>query len=163
MNSISALDAVAVFTFDGCTNFTDHSSNRHQVVRGDVSFDDGILGEPSGSIAFSGDRASDLSIASGNSLDTTYSLTVVMNVYLEKSGPIINWGSEDGVGLYYDSGKLTFFMKERGEPFSFRDSMEVSNLKKKTWYHIAATYDYNTGKAFLYVGKLLEISIISES
>ena len=104
-----------------------------------------------GATMFTGAAESQVKVENSTKLDTTYSLSVFLNVYVEGSGSIVNYGTNRGVGLYYDktNGEIVFHVVKRGTT-DVIDELKAK-VEPKKWYHVGGTYDYNTGKAYLYV------------
>ena len=102
---------MAIFTFDLCKRIEDQSASsiQSEAADDDVIFGAGPIGQADGAVEFS-DAATKQVVLTGNGkLDTSYSITVSMNVYLQDTGPIINWGDEVGFGFFYEApSKLSF-------------------------------------------------------
>ena len=69
-----------------------------------------------GATMFTGVAESQVKVEYSIKLDTKYSLSVFLNVYVEESGSIVNYGTNRGVGLYYDktNGEIVFRVVKRG-------------------------------------------------
>ena len=111
-----------------------------------------------GATAFAGAAGSAASIGGGgDGLDTTYSLSLVVNVYLEGAGPLVVYGEDAaGTGLWYTGSQLRFAATQRtgnataGGATPRRLEL-TAGVAAARWYRVAVTYDHNTGKAALYV------------
>ena len=104
-----------------------------------------------GATMFTGAAESQVKIENIAKLDTKYSLSVFLNMYVEESGSVLNYGTARGVGLYYDktNGEIVFRVVMRNTTDLIAEVKAKVDAKK--WYHVGGTYDYNTGKAYLYV------------
>lgn len=132
----------------------DQSESNSVATATNVTFANGLIGNSDGSVQFPGISSGQITIENNGKLDTTYSLTVVVNLYLDQTGPILNWGNNEiGVGFFYEKPKLSFRLQERDSGFAFQETVETANLNEETWYYVAVTYDYNDGLAKMYVGK----------
>ena len=104
-----------------------------------------------GATMFTGAEESQVKIENIAKLDTKYSLSIFLNMYVEESGSVLNYGTDRGVGLYYDktNGEIVFRVVKRNTT----DLIAVVKAKvdAKKWYHVGGTYDYNTGKTYLYI------------
>ena len=109
-----------------------------------------------GATMFTGAAESQVKIENIANLDTKYSLSVFLNVYVEESGSVMNYGTDRGVGLYYDktNGELVFRVVKRNTTDLIAEVKAKVDAKK--WYHVGGTYDYNTGKTYLYIDKKQE-------
>ena len=104
-----------------------------------------------GATMFTGVAESQVKIENIAKLDTKYSLSIFLNVYVEESGSVVNYGTDRGVGLYYDktNGELVFRVVKRNTTDLIAEIKTKVDAKK--WYHVGGTYDYNTGKTYLYI------------
>ena len=104
-----------------------------------------------GATMFTGAVESQVKIENIAKLDTKYSLSVFLNVYVEESGSLVNYGTDRGVGLYYDktNGEIVFRVVKRNTTDLIAEVKGKVDAKK--WYHVGGTYDYNTGKTYLYI------------
>ena len=104
-----------------------------------------------GATMFTGAADSQVKIENIAKLDTKYSLSIFLNVYVEESGSIVNYGTDRGVGLYYDNtnGEIVFRVVKRNTTDLITEVKAKVDAKK--WYHVGGTYDYNTGKTYLYI------------
>ena len=104
-----------------------------------------------GATMFTGAAESQMKIENIAKLDTKYSLSVFLHVYVEESGSVVNYGTVRGVGLYYDktNGEIVFRVVNRNTTDLITEVKAKVDAKK--WYHVGGTYDYNTGKTYLYI------------
>ena len=104
-----------------------------------------------GATMFTGAVESQVKIKNIAKLDTKYSLSIFLNVYVEESGPVVNYGIDRGVGLYYDktNGEIVFRVVKRNTTDLIAEVK--AKVVAKKWYHVGGTYDYNTGKTYLYI------------
>ena len=105
---------------------------------------------PKGAYYFSG-RRSYVLIPNNGCLDTRYSITILAWVYPERPGPIFHFNPKGwGVHLWMTKVNELFvrFVPRSGR----RVSPVVSRkIKPRRWNFIAATYDYGTGLATLWL------------
>ncbi|KAK2166188.1 hypothetical protein NP493_1334g01008 [Ridgeia piscesae] len=108
-----------------------------------------------GATMFTGTAESQVKIENIAKLDTMYSLSIFLNLYAEESGSVLNYGTDRGVGLYYNemSGEIVFRVVKRNNADLISEVKAKVNAKK--WYHVGGTYDYNTGKTCLYIDNKL--------
>ena len=110
-------------------------------------------GSPGGSYYFAGTINSYIEFPSGSQLDVRYSITIVVNVYPEAAGPIIDFVPAEGLWMvhlwmapmYYIYWSVT----DRGATQIKTISQQV--LTTNQWNFIAATYDYSTGLSAVWV------------
>ena len=104
-----------------------------------------------GATMFTGAAESQVKIENIEKLDTKYSLSIFLNVYVEESGSVVNFGTDRGMGLYYDkaNGEIVFRVVKRNTTDLIAEVKAKVDAKK--WYHVGGTYDYNTGKTYLYI------------
>ena len=109
-----------------------------------------------GATMFTGTAESQVKIENVAKLDTKYSLSIFLNLYAEESGSVLNYGTDRGVGLYYNEmgGEIVFRVVKRNNADLISEVKAKVNAKK--WYHVGGTYDYNTGKTCLYIDNKLE-------
>lgn len=126
---------------------------------GDTNIVSGPGGTDNGATMFIGATGSQVKIENIAMLDTTYSLSIFLNVYADETGSIVNYGNERSVGLYYDkaSSEIVFRLVKRNTTQMFLELK--TKLDAKKWYHVGGTYNYNTGLARLFVdGKQGDVS-----
>ena len=104
-----------------------------------------------GATMFTGAAESQVKIENIAKLDTKYSLSIFLNMYVEESGSVVNYGTDRGMGLYYDktNGEIVFRVVKRNTTDLIAEIKAKVDAKK--WYHVGGTYDYNTGKTYLYI------------
>ena len=109
-----------------------------------------------GATKFTGAAKSQVKIENIAKLDAKYSLSIFLNVYVEKSGSVVNYGTARGVGLYYNmtNGEIVFRVVKRNTTDLIAEVKAKVDAKK--WYHVGGTYDYNTGKSYLYINSKQE-------
>ena len=118
---------------------------------GDTNIVSGPGGTDNGATMFIGATGSQVKIENIAMLDTTYSLSIFLNVYAEETGSVVNYGNERSVGLYYDkaNSEIVFRLVKRNTTQMFTELK--TKLDAKKWYHVGGTYDFNTGLAHLFV------------
>ena len=143
--------AVAIYTFTGARSVGDVSKNKNPPGRKvGVTLTRGPDNHPKGAYYFSG-RRSYVLIPNNGCLDTRYSITIMAWVYPERPGPIFHFNPKGwGVHLWMTKVNELFvrFVPRSGR----RVSPVVSRkIKPRRWNFIAATYDYGTGLATLWL------------
>lgn len=106
---------------------------------------------------FLGDETSYFTtVSSSETLDVQYHVTLLLHVYPESNGTILNFGTESGLGLSIvpdgDSHKLVFQVKPRDGSATM--TAEFTQIEIETRSYIAATYDYSTGQATVFVNNV---------
>ena len=144
-----------VFALDGCTGAIDLSGNKNDGTA--VNVDPQING-PKGIYAkatgFGGQtKDSYILINNTGSLDTLYSLSMLMHVYPEKLDGTLLAYSNGGCTLTLEGKVLTFTAVGRDGTKSETVIFDLGILNQ--WYYIAAVYDSNIGKMMLYVNEEL--------
>ena len=109
-----------------------------------------------GATMFIGAEESQVKIENIAKLDTKYSLSIFVIVYVEESGSVVNYGIDRGLGLYYNktNGEIVFRVVKRNTTDLIAEVKAKVDAKK--WYHVGGTYDYNTGKTCMYIDNKLE-------
>ena len=143
--------ARAIFPLTGITRGRDTSVN-HNIAAGlfNVRPAPGPDGLPLGSIYLQGIPNSYIYFPNRGCLDTKNSLTIVMWVYPQGSGPIFHYFPKGwGVHLWMSSPRtiLVKFVPRSLQTISVVTSRKI---KPGAWNYIAATYDYVTGLATLW-------------
>ena len=146
--------AVAVYPFTSASENRDVSAyvNPPATFVG-VYYTRGPDNHPQGALSFRGTRTSYVLIPNNGCLDTRYSLTIIMWVYPESSGPLLHFNPK-GWGLHlWIINRFRLFVR-----FVPRSGKSVKALYKKIkprrWNYIAATYDRRTGLASLWLDSL---------
>ena len=108
---------------------------------------------PQGALSFSGRRNSYVLIPNNGCLDTRFSLTIIMWVYPESSGPLLHFNPKGwGVHVWIIS---QFRLFARFVPRSGKSVTAVyKRIKPRQWNYIAASYDRRTGLATLWLDSL---------
>ena len=145
---------VAVYPFTSASKNRDVSSyvNPPATFSG-VYYTRGPDNHPRGALSFRGSRTSYVLIPNNGCLDTRYSLTIIMWVYPESSGPLLHFNPK-GWGLHlWIINRFRLFAR-----FVPRSGKSVKALykriKPRQWNYIAATYDRRTGLASLWLDSL---------
>lgn len=146
--------AVAVYPFTSASKNRDVSSyvNPPATFVG-MYYTRGPDNHPQGALSFRGSKTSYVLIPNNGCLDTRYSLTIIMWVYPESSGPILHFNPK-GWGLHlWIINRFRLFAR-----FVPRSGKSVKALykriKPRQWNYIAATYDRRTGLASLWLDSL---------
>ena len=144
----SASHALAKFAFSGCAGTVDLMGLGANTTLVDTNIISGPGDVKNGATMFLGTATSHAKIEA--KLDTTYSLSIFLNLYAEKPGSVVNYGTDRGVGLYFSSsGELVFRLVKRNTSDVLAEVKTTIDTGK--WYHVGGTYDYNTGLAYLFV------------
>ena len=108
---------------------------------------------PKGALSFRGRRNSYVLIPNNGCLDTRFSLTIIMWVYPESSGPLLHFNPKGwGVHVWIIS---QFRLFARFVPRSGKSVTAVyKRIKPRQWNYIAASYDRRTGLATLWLDSL---------
>ena len=108
---------------------------------------------PQGALSFRGRRNSYVLIPNNGCLDTRFSLTIIMWVYPESSGPLLHFNPKGwGVHVWIIS---QFRLFARFVPRSGKSVTAVyKRIKPRQWNYIAASYDRRTGLATLWLDSL---------
>ena len=146
--------AVAVYQLTGASKNRDTSGyvNPPATFVG-VYYARGPDNHPQGALSFRGTRNSYVLIPNNGCLDTRYSLTIIMWVYPESSGPLLHFNPKGwGVHVWIIS---QFRLFARFVPRSRKSVTAVyKKIKPRQWNYIAASYDRRTGLATLWLDSL---------
>ena len=145
LDLFSAIEAIALFALDGCTEGADLSGNHlHAELSGTWPLE-GPTGLHTSATYFRSDEQSYGYINNTGVLDTKYAISILVHIYPETDGTLVYFGDERN-GM-----TLTLLNKEIS--FSYYET-DVNNVKTETkvtktinkyeqWYYVAAMYDYN--------------------
>nr|XP_002741904.2 PREDICTED: uncharacterized protein LOC100369743 [Saccoglossus kowalevskii] len=153
---------VAFWPLNSEYGLDDVSGNgNHGTATGAVLNDD-AYGRCTGAYEFTGNENSYIEFPNNCAYDTEYSLTMMAWVYpTGVDGPIFNYDN-DGWGAHLwqtdASGAPDEFVRFVRRDRSFTDHLIVE-LNMNQWNLFAATYDYNTGMARLYLDGVLKTSL----
>ena len=152
----SASYPLGKFALTGCAGVIDLMGLGAITSLNNTIIESGPDNTQNGATMFTGAAESQVKIENIAKLDTKYSLSVFLNVYVEESGSVVNYGTDRGVGLYYDktNGEVVFRVVKRNTTDLIAEVKAKVDAKK--WYHVGGTYDYNTGKTYLYIDNKLE-------
>lgn len=110
-------------------------------------------GKRAGSYEFFGRRNSYIKFPNNGRIDTKKSITIIAWIYhTGRAGPIFNY-MPNGWGVHFwMTSPRTLFVRftKRGSRRS-TPALASKRIKPYKWQYVAATYDYNTGKAKLYL------------
>ncbi|XP_032228392.1 uncharacterized protein LOC116611884 [Nematostella vectensis] len=146
---------IALYNFTLPYGYEDMSGNGlPQVNLGrNIRMAEGPWGNQDGAFQFIGHEHSWADIPKSYHADTRYSITALLWVRQETSGPILLYDkySLKGVNFWFrTSTELYLQIPERGTGTKYGAST-YSNLTTNTWHHVGFTYDYSTGLQRLYV------------
>ena len=172
---VGFVQPVAMFPFNHLLNGCEVISRARLATLAHVSWGTGIDGSQGGSIMLHGRRDSFIEIANypGSDLDTRYSITILLHVYpIGNRGPILCF-HEEGLGVqiwqedvFDDKGILTARFVWRDHTQS--PALTQAVLAMNAWNVIGASYDYESGVAYLwhngnnveekYIGRKMELA-----
>ena len=124
------------------------------VIHGSVTLAPGPHNEPNGSYEFPGTSDSYIEFPNNGGLDTRFSITLMCWVQPGgQDGPLFNYRESGPWGVHIWINFRKFFVRITKFPnHAFRTA--ISSFKELTvgqWYHVATTYDHNTGVNFIYI------------
>ena len=126
--------------------------NQPSGIASNVQLASGPDGNSQGSYQFLGLYNSYIELPNNGGLDTQYSITLCMWVYPEgQDGPLFNYkpsGYDWGVHLWLTS---SWFFRPVKRNTEFLNALLGPSAKDGQWYYVAASYDYSTGVARLWV------------
>ena len=165
----SAHASSGFFPLDSChvddDLLLDISSNALTASHSGTSWMDGPFGLAEGAVLFLGSSDSYVEIPEYSELDVQTSMTILAHIYptLAQDGPIAYWdisGSEGVSFRLYDTSGLRLTWTERDQSVDL-DGIVIAEgiITYDTWNFVAATYDYETGDASIYVDGVL-VSIL---
>ena len=145
-------DPIAIYPLNAAYTTSDMMGNQPSGTASNVQLASGPDGISQGSYQFLGLYNSYIELPNNGGLDTQYSMTLCMWVYPEgKNGPLFNYkpsGSDWGVHLWVNHGWFFRPIKRNSE---FLNALLEPSVKDGQWNYIAASYDYSTGVARLWV------------
>ncbi|XP_048576407.1 uncharacterized protein LOC116618195 [Nematostella vectensis] len=145
---------VALYTFSLPDLFEDMSGNGVKLENGgQYQLTEGPTGDKDGAVLFLGTDESLKILNRNDKTDTRYSITILLWIRQESSGPIFQYDKDslNGVHFWYRTPtQLYLQIPERGTGKKY-GALTYSNLPTKTWHHVGFTYDYSTGLQRLYV------------
>lgn len=108
---------------------------------------------PGGSYKFYGRRDSYIELPNRGKLDTRRSITIIAWIYHQgHAGPIFHYMPNGwGVHLWMVSPRTLFVRYTRRRGRKMTTALSSRKIKPRKWQYIAATYDYITGYAKLYL------------
>lgn len=112
-----------------------------------------------GSLAFLGTPDSYIEFPNDGRLDAKYSLTILVWIYPEKEGPIVNFQRDGwGANLWLaQSRKLLAHFVQRDQQ-QLSEPLQSNKIIPNEWNYVGATYDHTTGRAGLWVNGKFEDS-----
>ena len=112
-----------------------------------------------GSLAFLGTPDSYIEFPNDGRLDAKYSLTILVWIYPEKEGPIVNFQRDGwGANLWLAQSRklLAHFVQRNKQQLS--EPLQSNKIIPNEWNYVGATYDHTTGRAGLWVNGKFEDS-----
>lgn len=117
----------------------------------------GPYGNSDGSRQLKGRPDSYVEIPNEGSLDTRKSTSILVWVYHERmDGPIVDYEANKPVNLWLYNSKYRLQLMNRDRSPSAVNTLTSSTVLPNAWNHVAATYDYDSGLAKLWVNEKLE-------
>ena len=119
---------------------------------------DGPHNEPNGSYEFFGNAGSYIEFPNDGGLDTRHSITLMCWVNRQNNdGPLFNYLKSGPWGVHIWIVNKRFFNRITRYPdHAFRTAIATDQeLDVGRWYHVAATYNHNTGENSLYLDGVL--------
>ena len=151
--SIAVEKPIGFYPFTSCIAGGDISPNDHSADIGKVMYMDGPQGDVNAGLRFTGKSDSNVIIKQISHLDTRYSISILIHVYVEGPGTILNFGGKQGLGLTVlpdgSDFELLFVPRIRGQDVGL--TRIDTKIDAHKWVYIAATYDYATGEGALYL------------
>ncbi|XP_032237512.2 uncharacterized protein LOC5512252 isoform X2 [Nematostella vectensis] len=144
---------VALYNFSSPNWLEDMSGNGLSAKFYDHAMTEGPTGDKDSAVLFYGTDTSLAEINENIKIDTRYSITSLLWIRQESSGPIFQYDKDslNGVHFWYRTPtQLYLQIPERGTGKKY-GALTYSNLPTKTWHHVGFTYDYSTGLQRLYV------------
>jgi len=164
--SAAPAEPVAYYPLNG--EFSAREEDNRQpsgVIHGSVTLAPGPHNEPNGSYQFPGTSDSYIEFPNNGGLDTRFSITLMCWVQPGgQDGPLFNYRQSGPWGVHIWINIRKFFVRITKFPnHAFRTAISsFHELTVGQWYHVAATYDHNTGINFIYIDghpdKFLNIS-----
>lgn len=124
------------------------------VIHGFVTLAPGPHNEPNGAYEFPGTSDSYIEFPNNGGLDTRFSITLMCWVQPGgQDGPLFNYKETGPWGVHIWINFRRFFVRITEYPdHAFRTAISsFDELKEGQWYHVAATYDHNSGINSLYI------------
>lgn len=150
---IDVPDPVALYPLNSVYTTSDMMGNQPTGIASNVQLAPGPYGDPNGSYQFFGLSNSYVELPNNGALDTQYSITICMWVYPEgQDGPLLQYrpsGADWGVHFWVVSGLLYFRPEKSSSAFTSPLQAPFSNTWQ--WNYVAASYDYSTGVARVWV------------
>lgn len=148
--------AVGAYGLNGCTGTIDLSGGGHDAsIVGNPTYVNGPIGDQNGAISLN--ENSYVTIFSNGSLNTRYSISISMHVYVTGEGYIVNYGNTEGLGLSYFAGKLKFQPREYNQEPNGEDILEAE-MTTDAWHFVVATYDFHSLTSTLYIDGFMAAS-----
>ena len=151
--TLSGDEAIAVFPLYACTQGQDVSPSGLTVtLPAGLTYGPGPDDHADRAALLDGTAATLVTIPADPLLDTGFSLSVLLHVYVDGPGKVFEFGN-DGVQLHYanPSGQGEFLFYPMAEDGSQTPPVTHQVAPQKAWYHVAVTYDYDSSTARLYV------------
>lgn len=147
-------DPVALYPFNTAYTTKDMMGKQPDGIPSNVQLAVGPDGNSGGSYQFLGTSNSYIELPNNGGLDTQYSLTILMWIYLEElhDGPLFNYRPASPFGVHVwiaAGGKLFFRLANRQD--AVYDFMVSQPLNSGQWIYVGASYDYNTGVARMWI------------
>ena len=156
-------EPVAFYPLNEHYKFAEKDNRQPEGIPGDVTTTNGPYNEPGGAYVFFGTLTSYIEFPNEGGLDTRLSITLMCWVRPGgQDGTLFSYVKYDrGVLIAIVDGKF-FIRIIRRDGFTEFDIATAEALQTGVWAHVAATYDFYTRNASLYInGYLTNSQIVS--
>ena len=157
---IAVPEPVAFYPLNARYKAAEKENRQPEGILGDVAITNGPYNEPGGAYMFYGTVSSYIEFRNYGTLDTRFSITLMCWVQHEGiDGVLFKYGysPEEAVGMLIYNSKLRIEIAKRS--FQYLGSLRTPGvLPKGKWFHVAASYDHNTGNSSLFINGHFSIS-----
>ncbi|XP_078377370.1 uncharacterized protein LOC144660588 isoform X1 [Oculina patagonica] len=149
---------VAFYPLNGEFQANEKNDRQPSGILNGVELADGPHNEPEGAYQFFGNAGSYIEFPNDGGLDTRNSITLMCWVQRENTeGPLFNYRKSGPWGVHIWIVNSRFFNRITKYPnHAFANAILTDDpLDAGRWYHVAATYNHNTGENSIYVDGVL--------
>ncbi|XP_078377374.1 uncharacterized protein LOC144660588 isoform X5 [Oculina patagonica] len=149
---------VAFYPLNGEFQANEKNDRQPSGTLNGVELADGPHNEPEGAYQFFGNAGSYIEFPNDGGLDTRNSITLMCWVQRENTeGPLFNYRKSGPWGVHIWIVNSRFFNRITKYPnHAFANAILTDDpLDAGRWYHVAATYNHNTGENSIYVDGVL--------
>ena len=149
-------EPVAFYPLNEHYKFAEKDNRQPEGIPGDIATTNGPYNEPGGAYMFFGTRTSYIEFPNEGALDTRLSITLMCWVRPEiQEGILFSYVKYNGgVDIYIVFGLFVYRVSSRDGSTQFSIATAEA-LRTGVWAHVAATYDFDTGNASLYINGYL--------